>query len=69
MPAESQKLVAKGKVLNDLSMTLKDYKLGEGSFIVVMKEKPKPAPANLPKEEVKKEEEAPKSGTAPNTST
>ena len=39
MPAESQKLVAKGKVLNDLTMTLKDYKLGEGSFIVVMKEK------------------------------
>ena len=33
------KLVAKGKVLDDLSKTLKDYKLGDGSFIVVMKEK------------------------------
>ena len=39
MPAESQKLVAKGKVLDDPKKTLNDYKLGEGSFIVVMKEK------------------------------
>ena len=39
MPLESQKLVAKGKVLNEPEKTLKDYNLGEGSFIVVMKEK------------------------------
>ena len=39
MPADSLRLVAKGKVLDDPKKTLNDYKLGEGSFIVVMKEK------------------------------
>ena len=39
MPVESQKLVAKGKVLSESEKTLKDCNLGEGSFIVVMKVK------------------------------
>ena len=36
MPAESQKLIAYGKVMDDLDKTLKDYKIQEGGFIVVM---------------------------------
>ena len=39
MPAESQKLIAYGKVMEDQEKTLKDYKIQEGSFIVVMVQK------------------------------
>lgn len=56
MPAESQKLIAYGKVMDDSEKTLKDYKITEGGFIVVMVQKAKPAPAN--KSEDKKEEES-----------
>lgn len=36
MPADSQKLIAYGKVLEDDSKTLKDYSIKEGDFLVVM---------------------------------
>ena len=39
MPADSQKLIAYGKVMDDLEKTLKDYKIAEGGFIVVMVQK------------------------------
>jgi hypothetical protein len=53
MPAESQKLIAYGKVMDNPDATLKDHKIAEGGFIVVMMQKAKPAPA---KKEEKKEE-------------
>jgi Ubiquitin family len=36
MPADSQKLIAYGKVLEDDNKTLKDYSIKEGDFLVVM---------------------------------
>ena len=39
MPAESQKLIAYGKVMDDTEKTLKDYKITDGGFIVVMNQK------------------------------
>ena len=39
MPAESQKLIAYGKVMDDADQTLKDYKITDGGFIVVMMQK------------------------------
>ena len=39
MPADSQKLIAYGKVMDDLEKSLKDYKITEGGFIVVMVQK------------------------------
>ncbi len=36
MAADSQKLIAYGKVLEDDSKTLKDYSIKEGDFLVVM---------------------------------
>jgi len=45
--------------MDDLDKTLKDYKIQEGGFIVVMVQKAKPAPANKP-EDKKEEESVPK---------
>jgi len=59
MPADSQKLIAYGKVMDDTEKTLKDYKIQEGGFIVVMVQKAKPKPANKP-EDKKEEETGPK---------
>ena len=39
MPAESQKLIAYGKVMDNPDSTLKDYKIADGGFIVVMMQK------------------------------
>lgn len=36
MSAESQKLIAYGKVMEDNDKTVADYKITEGGFIVVM---------------------------------
>ena len=36
MAADSQKLIAYGKVLEDDNKTLKDYSIKEGDFLVVM---------------------------------
>jgi len=36
MAADSQKLIAYGKVLEDEAKTLKDYSIKEGDFLVVM---------------------------------
>jgi hypothetical protein len=36
MPADQQKLIAYGKVLEEESKTLKDYSIKEGDFLVVM---------------------------------
>ena len=36
MPADSQKLIAYGKVMDDADATLKDYKIQDGGFIVCM---------------------------------
>lgn len=36
MPADSQKLIAYGKVLEDDSKTLKEYQIKEDDFLVVM---------------------------------
>lgn len=47
-PADGQKLIALGKVMED-EKTLKDYNIVEGKFLVVMLQKPKPKPK--PKEE------------------
>lgn len=44
MPAESQKLIAYGKVLADEAQTLRDYNIKDGDFIVVMVQKAKPKP-------------------------
>jgi len=49
--------------MDDLEKTLKDYKIQEGGFIVVMVQKAKPPPANPNKPEEKKEEET---GPKPN---
>lgn len=42
-PAEGQKLIYAGKILND-DTPLKEYKIDEKNFVVVMVTKPKPAP-------------------------
>jgi selenophosphate synthetase-related protein len=44
MAAESQKLIAYGKVLADEAQTLRDYNIKDGDFIVVMVQKAKPKP-------------------------
>ncbi len=36
MPADQQKLIAYGKVLEEETKTLKDYSIKEGDFLVVM---------------------------------
>jgi hypothetical protein len=36
MAADSQKLIAYGKVLEDENKTLKEYSIKEGDFLVVM---------------------------------
>jgi hypothetical protein len=36
MAADSQKLIAYGKVMEDDDKTIADYKIAEGGFIVVM---------------------------------
>ena len=36
MPAETQKLIAYGKVMDDDTKTVGDYKIAENGFIVVM---------------------------------
>lgn len=36
MQADSQKLIAYGKVLEDDNKSLKDYQIKEGDFLVVM---------------------------------
>lgn len=43
MAADSMKLIAYGKVLEDDSKSLKDYAIKEGDFLVVMIAKAKPA--------------------------
>ena len=55
MPAESQKLIALGKIM-DNDKTLKDYNVSEGNFLVVMVTKAKP---KKKKEEEKKDEPMP----------
>lgn len=57
MPANSMKLIAYGKVLEDDNKTLTDYGIKEGDFVVVMVSKPKPQAAAKP-EDAKKEEAA-----------
>lgn len=42
MQADLQKLIAYGKVMDDMTKTLKDYALKEGDFVVVMVSKAKP---------------------------
>lgn len=58
-PAESQQLVAYGKVLSDHAKTLTEYSIKDGDFIVVMIKKAKPAPKaqTAPKAEAPKAEE------------
>lgn len=56
MAADSMKLIAYGKVLEDDNKQLKDYSIKEGDFLVVMVSKPKPAAK--PKEDAKMEEPA-----------
>ena len=48
MAAESQKLIAYGKVMDDQEKTLKDYKIQEGGFIVVMVQKVRRYTLKLP---------------------
>jgi len=55
MPVETQKLIAYGKVMEDQEKTLKDYKIADGGFIVVMNQKKVP-PKPAAKPEEKKEE-------------
>jgi len=42
MPADSQNLVAYGKVLAEASKSVTDYNIKDGDFIVVMVKKAKP---------------------------
>jgi hypothetical protein len=42
MQADSMKLIAYGKVMEDDSKSLKDYSIKEGDFMVVMVSKAKP---------------------------
>ncbi|KAM6922006.1 RAD23 homolog A, nucleotide excision repair protein b [Xenentodon cancila] len=46
-PSTGQKLIYAGKILND-DTQLKEYKIDEKNFVVVMVTKPKPAPPPLP---------------------
>jgi hypothetical protein len=39
MPADSQKLIAYGKVMEPEEKTLEDFKIKEGDFVVVMVQK------------------------------
>ena len=55
MPVEAQKLIALGKIMEN-EKTLADYKVKEGSFLVVMVTKPKKP--KKPKEEPKPAEPA-----------
>ena len=47
MAAETQKLIAYGKVMDDETKTVTDYKVGENGFIVVMTVKVSPIPLIL----------------------
>lgn len=49
MPAESQNLVAYGKVLAEASKTVTEYNIKDGDFIVVMVKKAKPVKKEVPK--------------------
>ncbi|KAL4658872.1 hypothetical protein GN956_G2334 [Arapaima gigas] len=46
-PASGQKLIYAGKILND-DIPLKEYKIDEKNFVVVMVTKPKPTPPQIP---------------------
>lgn len=63
MPAETQKLIAYGKVMDDEAKTIADYKIAENGFIVVMTVKAKPVKA--PVEDAKQEEVAQPGVTLP----
>lgn len=60
MAADSQTLIAYGKKLDDNDKTLMEYNIKEGDFLVIMIQKPKPAP----KQETVKQD-APKSVISP----
>jgi hypothetical protein len=61
LKADTLKLIAYGKVLDNDEKTAADFSIKEGDFIVAMVQKPKPAPKTKPAEaakpEDKKEEE------------
>lgn len=63
MAAETQKLIAYGKVMDDGEKTVSDYKIVENGFIVVMAVKPKPVKPVT--EEAKQEEVAQPGVTLP----
>lgn len=69
MPADSQQLVAYGKVLQEAEKTLGEYNIKDGDFLVVMVKKAKPVAtkkAEAPKVEEPKAE-VPAATTAPET--
>lgn len=59
MVADTLKLIAYGKVLDDDAKKASDYSIKEGDFIVAMVQKPKAAPKPKPSEEVKMEDTVP----------
>lgn len=63
-PAETQKLIAYGKVMEDDEKSVADYKIVENGFIVMMTVKAKPVKA-APTEEAKQEEVASAGVTLP----
>ena len=65
MPADAQKLIALGKIM-DNDKTLAEYNIKEGAFLVVMVTKPKKP--KKPKEDTKAPEPAPAAQPAPATS-
>ena len=56
LKADTLKLIAYGKVLDNDDKTAADYNIKENDFIVAMVQKAKPAPKPKKEEEVKKEE-------------
>jgi hypothetical protein len=64
LKADTLKLIAYGKVLDDDSKTAEDYKIKENDFIVAMTQKAKPAPK---KKEEDKKEDPPKTEAQPPT--
>lgn len=70
MPAESQQLVAYGKVLQEAEKTLTEYNIKDGDFLVVMvKKKPVAKKAEPAKTEEPKAEVPAATNTAPVTNT
>jgi len=66
MPAESQNLVAYGKVLAEAGKTVTEYNIKDGDFIVVMVKKAKPAPkAKAPEPVPEPKAEEPKAEDQP----